>query len=240
MGFQRQDPGRSFLFLLVLFSLIVGCSGGSSTPGGGSSELSAIQEKSSASQAITATSGGSVALDAVTLTFPVNALPADALIKISKVSVSGDEESEDDDASAIDMTDAYTISTTSETNVELASSANITFKVNPAGFDPESIRLVVWDGYEWDEVPASYDENLGVVSATVDAIMPFGNRIYLANPGASSTRKREGGEQIVSQFVALKVVGERLESAGSQNVIFGKCDRSKGLCRKRGHPKHRR
>ncbi len=230
MDAQRRGYGRFFFCWLLLLLLLAGCSGGSggtegsSGTSGGSPDISGIQEMSSASADIAAASGGTVTLDAVTAAFPAGILPADTRIKISKVSIFGEgvEDDGDDDAVVIDLTDAYIISATSAADtVALTDSANITFRVNPAGFDPDSIRLVVWDGYEWDEVPASYDEILGVVSATVEAIMPFGTRIYLANPGASSTSRREGGEQIVSQFVAMKVVGELSGSAASQNVSAG-------------------
>jgi len=227
MDSQRRGYGGFFLLGLVLLLLLAGCSGGSGGSGGasgGSPDISGIQEMSSASADIAAASGGTVTLDAVTAAFPAGILPADTRIKISRVSVLGEgvQDDGDDDAIVIDLTDVYTISATSAADtVVLTDSANITFRVNPAGFDPDSIRLVVWDGYEWDEVPASYDEILGVVSATAEAIMPFGTRIYLANPGASSTSRREGGEQIVSQFVAMKVVGELSGSAASQNVSSG-------------------
>jgi len=66
------------------------------------------------------------------------------------------------------MTNAYVVSPTSAAKtVELAGPANIAFKINPAGFDETSIRLVVWDGYEWEEIPTNYDENLKVVSAAI-------------------------------------------------------------------------
>lgn len=217
MDYRRKGPGGFLPFLLVFFSLLAGCSGGSSGVRGASSDISNLTEISSDSKTLTAASGGTVDLDEVMATFPAGILPSDTSIKVSKVSVASSEESEDEDPSLIDMTGAYVISTTSTSEtVELADSANIVFKINPAGFDETSIRLVVWDGYEWEEIPATYDETLKVVSATVEAILPFGNRIYLANPENSSTSKREGGEQIVSEFVAMKVVGERLESDGNQ------------------------
>ncbi len=204
-------------FLIGSFSLLAGCSGGSSSLSGSPSEISRITEISAASQNMTAASGGTVVHDEVTAAFPAGILPADTSIKVSKVSVSGDEDSEDDDPSLLDMTNAYVISTTSAAKtVELAGPANIAFKINPAGFDETSIRLVVWDGYEWEEIPTNYDENLKVVSAAIEAILPFGTRIYLANPHTSSTKKREGGEQIVSEFVAMKVVGELLETGDGQ------------------------
>jgi len=214
MNYHRKAPG-GFILLLVLLTFHMGCSGGSSGSSGASSDLSNIAEISSDSKNIAAAQGGTVAHGGITVTFPAAILPADTWIKVSKVSVSNSEQ----DPSLIDMTDTYILSTTSATQtVELADSANIVFKINPAGFDETSIRLVVWDGYEWNEVPTSYDGVLKVVPATVEAILPFGTRIYLANPEASTDCEREGGEQIVSEFVAMKVVGEVLESAGTQRV----------------------
>jgi hypothetical protein len=215
---EKKRPAGGILFVLIaIFSLLAGCSGGSSSLSESPSEISSITEISSASKNMTAASGGTVVHDEVTAVFPAGILPADASIKVSKVSVSGDEDSEDNDPSLLDMTNAYVISTTSAAKTfELAGPANIAFKINPAGFDETSIRLVVWDGYEWEEIPTNYDETLKVVSAAIEAILPFGTRIYLANPQISSTKKREGGEQIVSEFVAMKVVGELFETGGGQ------------------------
>jgi hypothetical protein len=216
MNYQRKVSG-GFILLLLLLSFQAGCSGGSSGLSGASSDLSNITEISSDSKNITAAQGGTVAHGAVTVTFPAAILPADTWIKVSKVSVSNSEQ----DPSLIDMTDTYVFSTTSAAKaVELADSASIAFKINPAGFDETSIRLVVWDGYEWNEVPTSYDGALKVVPATIEAILPFGTRIYLANPEASSSKEREGGEQIVSEFVAMKVVGELLDGAATQPAAF--------------------
>jgi hypothetical protein len=217
MNYRRKVPGGLILLLLLILTFLAGCSGGSSGLSGASSDLSNITEISSESKNITAAQGGTVAHGAVTATFSAAILPTDTLIKVSKVSVSNSEQ----DPSLIDMTDTYVLSTTSATQtVELAASANIVFKINPAGFDETSIRLVVWDGYEWEEVPSSYDGTLKVVPATVGAILPFGTRIYLANPEASSDSEREGGEQIISEFVAMKVVGELLDSAGTQRAAL--------------------
>lgn len=218
MDFKRQHHGKYFLMLLlILLSSLTGCSGGST--GGASSDISTITEISSRSESIAAASGGTVTHDAVTASFPAGILPNDATIKVSKVSVLYSEESEDEDPSLVDITDAYVISaTSSEKTLELNDSANIIFNINHAGYDPASIRLVVWDGYEWEEIPTSYDEVLKILSVTVEAILPYGTRIYLANPESSSSTKREGSEQIVSQFVAMKVVGELLDTDGSQSA----------------------
>jgi hypothetical protein len=214
MNSQRKGLCGFFLFLLVLLTCQVGCTGGSSgTADEASSDISNITEISSDSKSIAAAQGGTVALDEFTAIFPAAILPADAQVKVSKVSVSESEQ----DPSLIDMTNAYVLSTTSDTRtLELANSATIAFKINPAGFDETSIRLVVWEGYEWEEVPFFYDDVLKVVSSTVEAIMPFGTRIYLANPDVrspGSPREREGGTQIVSEFVAIKVVGEISDNA---------------------------
>jgi hypothetical protein len=232
MGFQRKTLGKVVLLLLIILSSLVGCSTGSSSPSGDPSGLSKMTEISSDVKNIAAASGGTVTHDAVTASFPAGILPVDATIKVSKVSVSYFEESEDDDPSLIDLTDADVVSATSaEKTLELYDSANIVFKINPVGFEPASIRLVVWDGYEWDEIPTSYDETLKVVSVTVEAILPFGTRIYLANPESSSSNKRKGGEQIVSPFVAIKVVGELLEAAGSFQYVLSEGVHHTAPCR---------
>ncbi|MDQ5986529.1 MAG: hypothetical protein CSYNP_02259 [Syntrophus sp. SKADARSKE-3] len=157
--------------------------------------------------------------DEATIEYPAAVLPADAQIKVSKVSVS----ESDQDPSLIDMTNAYVISTTSSTKtIELASSATLKLKINPAGFDETTIRIVTWDGYEWSEVPCVYDNILKVVSTTTETVMPYGTRIYLANPeikSGTNPRERTGGSQIVSQFVAVKVVGEIQGSEAAANVL---------------------
>ena len=225
MDYKRRVPSGFILFLLVLLTFQVGCSGGtsgesSSSPPSDSasvspSDISSITEISSDSKNITAAQGGTVAHAEFTAIFPASILPADTQIKVSKVSVSNSEQ----EPSLVDMTNTYILSSTSSAKtVELDDSASIVFKINPAGFDETSIRLVVWDGYEWEEVPDSYDGTLKVITSSVEAILPFGTRIYLANPEASSTNKREGGEQIVSEFVAMKVVGERLDGADTKRI----------------------
>lgn len=216
MDFQRRLPDGFILFFLVFLAFQWGCSAGSSpTSGSGTpaSEISRITEIASMSRTIGAAQGGSVAYDEFTAEFPAGALPTDAQIKVSKVSVSESEQ----DPSLIDMTDAYVLSTiSSAVTLELANSATVSFRISPVGFDETSIRLVVWDGYEWEEVPFLYNEALGVVSSTMEAVMPFGTRIYLANPdvkSGSNPREREGGTQIISEFVAIKVVGEISDNA---------------------------
>ena len=222
-----------FQLSLLLITFQVGCSSVSSSDGGAglpvagtagedstgsnpvSADISNIIEISAESKSLSATQGGSIIHSELTVILPALALPADTQIKLSKVSVSNSEQ----DPSLIDMTGAYIISATSAVKtLELADSASIIFKINPTGFDETSIRLVIWDGYEWEEVPAPYDSALKTVSSTVEAILPFGTRIYLANPEASSSSEREGGEQIVSEFVAMKVVGEVSASAETKRV----------------------
>jgi hypothetical protein len=208
MNYGRKVSGRFILLLLLLLTFQIGCSGGSGGSSGSSSDISTITEISSGSKSIAAAPGGSVTHDEATIEFPTAVLPADALIKVSKVSVSESEQ----DESLIDMTNAYVISTTSSTKtIELANSATLKMKINPAGFDETTIRIVAWDGYEWNEVPCVYDNTLKVVSTTTETIMPYGTRIYLANPEiktSTNPREREGGSQIVSEFVAVKVVAE--------------------------------
>jgi hypothetical protein len=222
------QPQRGFSFiLLILFSFLAGCSGEGTpsgttpvpAPGPTSGVISTLTEVSSSTQFIPAASGGHVSNEAVTVTFPAAILPANASIKVAKVTVSNSEQ----DPSLIDMTGAYVISAPSATKeLELADSANIVFKVDPAGFDEASIRLVVWDGYEWEEVPTTYDATLKAVTATVEALLPSGTRIYLANPEANATAGRDGGEQIVSEFVAMKVVGESAGGTQKQTAAQAK------------------
>ena len=215
MDCKRQAPSVFILFLLLVLVFLAGCSGGSSstsvtTP---TADVSRLAQIAADTKTIVAAQGGSVTYDEATIEFPAGALPADAVIKISKVSIDASEQ----DPSLTDMTAAYVISTTSsDKTIELASSATLKLRINPAGFDETTIRLVIWNGYEWEEVPFDYDSALKVVSSTAEAIMPYGTRIYMANPEARSStnpRVREGGTQIISEFVAAKVVGETLDNA---------------------------
>jgi len=208
MNYQRKVPGGFILFLLVFLTFQVGCSGGTSGESSSSSpsDISSITEISSDSKSIAAAQGGTVAHDEVTATFPANILPTDAQMKASKVSISNSKQ----DSSLLDITKTYVISTTSSTQpLELADSATIEFKINPASFDPASIRLVVWNGYNWSEVPADYDRTRQVISSTVEMILPYGTRIYSSNPAKqSSTRLSvQKGRMTISEFVAVKVVG---------------------------------
>lgn len=215
MNYLKHIKVKIFLILTLLL-MATACAKDASQPPIDASELSRITEISSSIKNIDASQGGALALDEFTVNFPQAALPADAQIKVSKVSVSNSDE---DDAEIIDMTKVYILCTTSATDtVELTKSAGISFKINSAGFDKSSIRLVVWDGYEWDEVPSSFDEASNIVSSTVNAILPFGTRIYVANPEASSSKNRDNGEQIVSEFVAMKIVGEMPSSAKAQMI----------------------
>lgn len=216
MDFQRQHHGKVFLLLLlIILSFLVGCSRGSSSLSEDPSDLSKMTEISSDVIIITAASGGFVTHDEATIEFPAAVLPADTLIKVSKVSVSESEQ----DESLIDLTGAYVISTTSfPQTIQLAGSATLKMKVNPAGLDETTIRIVVWDGYEWNEVRCEYDSTLKVISTATETVMPYGTRIYLANPEVSSNKEREGGEQIVSEFVAVKVVGETQGGAAEENA----------------------
>ena len=98
MGYQRQVPHGFILFLLVLPAFQAGCSGGSSNAS--SSDISRITESSSTLKNIVAAVGGTVTLGEFTATFPAAALPGDARIKASAVSVSNSTQ----DSSLIDMT----------------------------------------------------------------------------------------------------------------------------------------
>jgi hypothetical protein len=211
MNQKSHFTNSIFLFLLAVLFILAGCSGSSSS----TTDLSNITELSAASKDINASQGGTITHSEFTVNFPADILPFDAQMRVSKVFVSNSKQ----DSSLIDITGTYILSTSSTTHdIELDASASIALKINPAGFDAASIRLVVWDGYEWEEVPSSYDGTLRVVSSTVRAILPFGTRIYLANPEASSTDEREGGEQVVSEFVAMKVVGEISGSPRAQHT----------------------
>lgn len=140
MKMDVNEPGwRGFFFFLLVLFILAGCSGGSTGPA--VVDLSTMTEGSSESKNLAAAAGGTVAHDAVTVTFPAGILPSDATIKVSKANVSDSE----DDPDLVDMTDAYVISDAAGTKtLELSDSANIVFKVNPAGFDETSIRLVIW------------------------------------------------------------------------------------------------
>jgi hypothetical protein len=169
-------------------------------------EISRITELSSRSENIVAASGGKVAFDAFTADFPESALLGDAVIKASKVTVLNSRQ----DPSLTDLTNAYVLSTTSSSiPLELTKSAGIAFNINPSGFDAASIRLVFWNGYQWQEVPAEYSSDGRVVSSTMETILPFGTRIYMGEPAKKSV-VRPGvrrGRETVTEFAALKVVG---------------------------------
>ncbi|MEI7673100.1 MAG: hypothetical protein WCK00_13395, partial [Deltaproteobacteria bacterium] len=146
-------------------------------------------------------------------------------MKASKVSVSNSKQ----DSSLLDVTKTYVISTTSSTQpLELVDSAAIEFKINPAGFDPASIRLVVWNGYNWDETPAKYDEMRQVVSSTFEMILPYGTRIFSANSAKKPTRPDvRKGIMTVSEFVAVKVVGSTSMPANARRNTTSSADRAK-------------
>lgn len=202
-----------FLFLLAALLLQMGCSDGSSGSSGSidsvvppnSSDISNITEISSESKTIYAREGGTITHDEFTAIFPAAILPVDAQMKASKVSVSNSKQ----DPSLIDMTNTYVISTTSSKEpLELADSATIEFKILSSGFDPASVQLVVWNGYQWREAPAQYDEVRQVVCSTVEIILPFGTRIYRANPAKQSTRPGVRKDSLtISEFVAVKIAG---------------------------------
>jgi len=235
MDNQRKVQCGFILFLLVFLTFQVGCSGGTSgdslslspsdSTSASPSDISRITEISSDSKSIAAVQGGTVAHDEVTATFPANILPADAQMKASKVSVSNSKQ----DSSLLDVTKTYVISTTSSTQpLELVDSAAIEFKINPAGFDPASIRLVVWNGYNWDETPAKYDETRQVVSSTFEMILPYGTRIYSANSAKKPTRPDvRKGIMTVSEFVAVKVVGSTSMPANARRNTTSSADRAK-------------
>jgi hypothetical protein len=204
MDSRKQVPGGFILLLAAILALQAGCSsGGSSTPP--LSEISRITEISANSNDIAAAQGGSVVHEELTAIFPPAVLPGDMKIKLSRVSVSNSTQ----DPFLTDMTGTYVLSTTSSANVvELADSATLEFRIDPAGFDETSIRLVFWDGYNWEEVPGEYDQVRQVVSVTDDVIMPFGTEIYRNDPGNKhATPRGRHGRETITEFVGLKVVG---------------------------------
>jgi len=103
----------------------------------------------------------------------------------------------------------------------LSDSATLEFKVDPRGFAPDSIRLVVWTGYAWSETPAVYDPVRRVVSSTLEMILPFGTRIYSANPAKQAPNPKPGVKKdsmTISEFVAMKIVGVSTTAAGTANM----------------------
>lgn len=210
MKISRMIQARIPLFLIAFFVFLTSCSsgGGSSTPSGtgSSADISQFTELFAEAQIINAGSGGTVSLGALTITFPAAVLPADSTIKISKAFVSNSTQ----DPSLIDLSDAYVISTISSTSaLELTNAATVEFRINPAGFDPANIMLVTWNGYHWSEVPATYDAARQVISTTRKVILPYGTRIYSANPARQQSTKPgvKKDAMTVSEFVAIKVVG---------------------------------
>jgi len=181
------------LFALVLiFVFQTGCSNDSPnlylpiSPSTSSvPDISQITEISSESAMIAASRGGVVSHRELSVIFPASVLPADSQLKASTVSISNNSQ----DSGFVDMTSSYVISATSSSQpLELADSATAELRINPAGFDPSSIQMVVWNGYKWREVPARYDAVRQVVYSTVEVILPYGTRIYSANPAKPSAK----------------------------------------------------
>jgi|GEM_PF-3317668 len=204
-----------FLVLVLSFWLpaaMMGCGGSSSGPGPAptpaSSDISRITEISSTSKSIEPATGGTVAHGELSVAFLSGVLPGSSTIKLSRVAVSNSTQ----DPSLRDLTGCYVVSTTSSQEpLELIGSATIEFAINPSGFEPSSIQMVFWDGFEWLPLPATYDEVRHVVSIGLEEILPYGTRIYVDNGGGVSfgdaTETPEDGE-IIQEFVALKIVGD--------------------------------
>lgn len=222
MKVPRTIQSKILLIVLAAFLFLTGCSsGGGSAPASGttpSTDISQATELSAETQAIAAGPGGAVSHGALTVTFAPADLPNDAQIKVSKVSVSNSRQN----SALIDLTDAYIVSTTSSTDtLELTNSATIEFKINQAGFDPSDIMLVTWNGYNWSEVPATYDAARQVISSTREVILPFGTRIYNANPAKQKSTKPgvRKDAMTISEFVAVKVVGISTSVATTDSII---------------------
>jgi hypothetical protein len=215
--YQVNQLRPQFMALFPLFLTLLlfqGCSGGASSTAAESPvarpssnlDISQMTELSSTSAKISAAQGGTIAHQAVTCVFPAGALPADAVVKLSEVSLSMSTQ----DASLRDLTGVYTLSATSFTEpIELDVSATLTLRIDPAGFDRASIRLVFWDGGRWHDVPAEYNETNNTLSSTADVLLPFGTRIYnMANRSSSPVKPgKRRGAMTVTEFVAVKVVG---------------------------------
>ena len=205
MNISKHTGIFKFLFLLAPLAFLFGCSSAATSPV--STDISRMTELSAATKNITSGGGGTITYDEFTAIFPAGILPADVQLKISKAFVSNSKQ----DPALIDMTGIYVLSATTPLQLlELSDSATIEFKINPLGFDPDSIRLVVWTGYAWSETPAVYDPVRQVVSSTLEMILPFGTRIYSANPAKQAPNPKPGVKKdsmTISEFVAMKVVG---------------------------------
>ncbi|MRR18246.1 MAG: hypothetical protein EG826_17535 [Deltaproteobacteria bacterium] len=217
MNISKHTWIFKFLSLLAPLAFLFGCSSAATAPI--SADISNMAELSASVKNINAGAGGTITYDEFTAIFPAGVLPADAQLKISKALVSNSKQ----DPALIDMTDIYVLSAVSPPQpLELSDSAIIEFKVDPLGFDPDSIRLVVWTGYAWSETPAVYDPVRRVVSSTLEMILPFGTRIYSANPAKQAANPKPGVKKdrmTISEFVAMKVVGvSTSSSAGAANV----------------------
>ncbi|MEE9910210.1 MAG: hypothetical protein K4571_00670 [Deltaproteobacteria bacterium] len=202
-------------FFVIFILCLAGCS--SSSPFV-STDISNMAEASFATQAFAPGESGRVTHGEFRVTFPAGSLPTDTRVRLSQVAVSNSRQN----PALVDMTKAYVLSTTSsEDPIDLLTSATIEFEVDPTGFDPASIRLVVWTGYAWSETPCEFDAARRVVSSTVELILPFGTRIYSANPAKPSPNAKPGVRKdgmTISEFVAMKIVGVVPEAAGAGDV----------------------
>jgi hypothetical protein len=226
MNVKSAVTGCICLLLPAVFLSLTGCSGGSSGSAG-TQDISNITEISSESKTIYARDGGTVTHDELTAVFPAATLPVDAQIKASKVSVPNSKQ----DPFLVDITDTYVISTTSSREpLELADSATIAFKIDPESFDPERAQLVVWNGYQWQEAPAQYDGTRQVVTSTVEVILPYGTRIYCANPAKQSPRPGVRKDSLtISEFVAVKVAGVTSETPTATRAVGGSAAKAKRI-----------
>ena len=217
---MRNHPGcikaAVYSFLLIFILYLAGCS--SSGSPSVSTDISNMTETCFTTQAFAPGQSGFVTHGEFTVTFPAGSLPIDTRVRVSQVAVSNSKQN----PALVDMTKLYVLSTASSQDaIELLTSATIEFKVDPTGFDPESIRLVVWTGYTWSETPCEYDAARQVISSTVETILPFGTRIYSANPAKQSPNPKPGVRKdgmTISEFVAMKIVGVALEGGGAGNV----------------------